>query len=352
MTKASQYWAPHVHNDRRPLLLLRNRVMHALRERFLYNAFCEIEASALQHSPGNETHLHAFATTLEDPAGSRYRLYLHTSPEFACKKLLAAGEPRIFTFAKVYRNRERTPLHHPEFTLLEWYRAGETYASLMTDCDWLLSAAADAAGVERFTYQDKSCDPRAPIVRLSVAQAFLDYAAIDLIALLPATPASRSAFAHGAARLGISCKDHDSWSDIFSRVMSACIEPRLGLGQATILYDYPAEEAALARPKHGDCRLCERFELYSCGVELANAFSELTDSTEQRRRFEDAMNLREELYGERYPLDEDFLAALDHMPDAAGIALGFDRLVMLAVGAPRIERVIWTPIVNPAAKEQ
>jgi lysyl-tRNA synthetase class 2 len=327
--------------------MLRNRIKQALRDDFVRNDFCEVETSILQRSPGNEAHLNAFSTTLESPDGLRDRLYLHTSPEFACKKLLAAGEKRIFTFAPVFRNRERTALHHPEFTLLEWYRAGETYERLMEDCGRLLRRAAEAAVVERFTYQNKSLDPRAPLVQRSVAEAFQDYANIDLLALLPASPSTRNAFAEAAGRIGIPCPDHDTWSDIFSRVITARIEPNLGIGQATILYDYPLEEAALARRKPSDPRWCERFELYGCGVELANAFSELTDAEEQRRRFVEAMDLREGRYGERYPIDEDFLAALAVMPDASGIALGFDRLVMLATGAPHIERVIWTPIVRP-----
>ncbi len=344
--KASPFWAPHVHQDRRPVLMLRNRIKQSLREDFLENDFCEVETAVLQRSPGNEAHLNAFSTTLESPDGSRDRLYLHTSPEFACKKLLASGEPRIFTFASVFRNRERTPLHHPEFTLLEWYRAGETYERLMEDCARLLRRTAEAAAVERFTYQDKAFDPRSPLVRLSVAEAFREYGDMDLLALLPASLSTRKAFAQAAGRIGVPCPDHDTWSDIFSRVITDRIEPKLGLGQATILYDYPLEEAALARRKPSDPRLCERFELYGCGVELANAFSELTDAEEQRRRFADAMDLRESRYGERYPIDEDFLSALAVMPEASGIALGFDRLVMLATGAPHIERVIWTPVVR------
>jgi len=345
--EASPYWAPDVHQDRRPILMLRNRIKQALRTDFLENDFCEVETAILQRSPGNEAHLNAFATTLEAPDGSRDRLYLHTSPEFACKKLLAAGERRLFTFATVFRNRERTPLHHPEFTLLEWYRAGDTYERLMEDCGRLLRRVAETAGVEHFTYQNKQLDPRAPIRRLSVAEAFRQYGELDLLALLPASPSTRQAFAEAAERIGVPCPDHDTWSDIFSRVITARIEPQLGLGQATILSDYPVEEAALARRKPSDPRLCERFELYGCGVELANAFGELTDAAEQRRRFTEAMDLRESRYGERYPIDEDFLTALAAMPDASGIALGFDRLIMLATGAPHIERVIWTPVVNP-----
>jgi elongation factor P--(R)-beta-lysine ligase len=347
MTKASPFWANHVHQDRRPQLMMRNRIKQSLRDYFVREGFSEVETAILQRSPGNETHLNAFATTLQAPDGARDQLYLHTSPEFACKKLLAAGEQRIFTFATVFRNRERTPLHHPEFTLLEWYRAGETYSRLMDDCGQLLRQVATTAAVKRFRYQDKTFDPRAPIARLSVVQAFWEYSRIDLLQFLPASPASRAAFAEAADRAGVPCPDHDRWSDIFSRVMTAQIEPHLGIGRATILYDYPIEEAALARRKSSDPRLCERFELYGCGVELANAFGELTDAAEQRRRFNEAMDLRDALYGERYPIDEDFLAALAQMPEASGIALGFDRLVMLAVGAPRIERVIWTPVVEP-----
>ena len=321
--------------------------MAALRVWFSERDFVEVETAILQASPGNEAHLHAFATELIAPDATRMRLYLHTSPEFAAKKLLAAGERRLFTFARVFRNRERGALHHPEFTMLEWYRANETYDVLMEDCAALLAATAQAAESRAFTFRGRSADPLAAPERLTVAEAFRRYADIDLLATVSGAETDRDALAAAARGQGIRIADDDTWADISSRVLVERIEPNLGIGRATILDEYPVSEAALARPAAHDPRVAERFELYVCGVEIANAFGELTDAAEQRRRFENEMAEKERVHGERYPVDEDFLAALAEMPHASGIALGFDRLVMLATGASRIEQVLWTPVVEP-----
>ena len=340
---ASPYWARHVHAHRRPALLARGRIVTALRAWFAARDFIEVETGALQVSPGNETHLHAFATTLAAPDGTSSRLYLRTSPEFACKKLLAAGERRIVEFAKVFRNRERGALHHPEFTLIEWYRAGEPYGTLMADCAAILAVAAEAAGTKQLSFRGRSADAFAEPERLTVAEAFARFVGIDLLATLPGGEADREALARAAQAAGIRIGDDDHWGDIFSRVLVEKIEGNLGVGRATILDQYPAMQAALAR-RASDRRVAERFELYACGVELANGFGELTDAAEQRRRLEREMAEKERLYGERYPIDEDFLAALAAMPQASGIALGLDRLVMLATGASRIEQVLWNPL--------
>jgi lysyl-tRNA synthetase class 2 len=343
---SSPWWAPHVHADRRPFLLARGRIAAALRAWFASFDFVEVETAILQVSPGNEAHLHAFSTELVEPDASRTPLYLHTSPEFACKKLLAAGETRLFSFARVFRNRERGPLHHPEFTMLEWYRANEPYDVLIKDCTALLAAAAEAAGTRTFSFRGRHADPFAAPERLTVADAFVRYASIDLPATLRGHETDGAALAAAARRQGIRVADDDSWADVFSRVLVERIEPNLGVGRATILDEYPTAEAALARPTAPDPRVAERFELYVCGVELANAFGELTDPAEQRRRFESEMAEKQRVHGERYPIDEDFLAALAAMPPASGIALGFDRLVMLAAGAQRLEQVVWTPVVG------
>jgi lysyl-tRNA synthetase class 2 len=338
----SAWWAPHVHADRRPILLARGRITAAVRAWFGAQDFVEAETAILQVSPGNEAHLHAFATELIADDASARQLYLHTSPEFAAKKLLSAGEERLFTFARVFRNRERSALHHPEFTMLEWYRANAPYGSLVQDCAALLRAAAQAAGTERFSHRGREADPFVPPERITVAQAFRWFANMDLDAL-----GDRDALAAAAAEQGLRVAADDTWADVFSRVISERIEPNLGIGRATVLDEYPVSEAALARPTAHDPRVAERFELYVCGVELANAFGELTDPAEQRRRFESEMAEKQRVHGERYPIDEDFLAALGQMPPASGIALGFDRLVMLATGAPRIEQVLWTPVAEP-----
>jgi lysyl-tRNA synthetase class 2 len=311
-----------------------------MRRWFEDRGFTEVETAALQVSPGNEAHLHAFATEALTTAGERTTMYLHTSPEFAAKKLLASGETEIFTLAKVWRNRERGALHHPEFTMLEWYRANQPYEVLMADCGALLALAAEAAGAKRLTWRGREADPFATPERLTVAEAFERYAAVSLLPVLH----DRDGLAAAARDAGVRVAADDRWADIFSRVIVEKVEPNLGHGRATILCEYPASEAALARPKDGDARVAERFELYACGVELANCFGELTDVAEQRRRFEIEMDEKAAIYGERYPLDEDFLAALAQMPPASGGALGFDRLVMLATGAARIEQVLWTPV--------
>jgi lysyl-tRNA synthetase class 2 len=340
---SSPFWAPHVHADRRPALLARGRIVAALRSWFAADGFTEVETGALQVSPGNETHLHAFATSLTAPDGSGSRLYLRTSPEFACKKLLAAGERRIVEFAKVFRNRERGALHHPEFTLVEWYRAEEPYQKLMEDCAALLATSAKAAGATQFTFRGRAADPFAAPERLTVADAFAKYAGIDLLATLPDGNPSRALLAKAVQAAGIRIADDDTWGDIFSRVLVERIESQLGIGRATILDQYPSVQAALAKPSR-DPRIAERFELYVCGVELANGFGELTDPAEQRRRLEQEMAEKQRIYGERYPIDEDFLTALGTMPQASGIALGLDRLVMLATGAARIDQVVWAPL--------
>ena len=339
----SSWWRPDKHGDRRPFLLARGRIRAALRTWFEARGFVEVETSALQVSPANELNLFAFATELVNPDGTCQRLYLHTSPEFACKKLLAAGEERIFTFAQVFRNRERGALHHPAFTMLEWYRAHEPYERLMEDCAQLLGVAAEAAGADRLWHAGRSADPLVQPERIGVAEAFERFAGIDLDALQDGG-GRRERLGAAARAAGIRVADDDTWADIFTRVLIERIEPRLGEGCATILNDYPADLAALARPKPSDPRWAERFELYACGVELVNAFGELIDPCLQRQRLEAEMNEKERIYGERYPIDEDFLAALAHMPPSSGAALGFDRLVMLATGAPRIEQVIWTPV--------
>jgi lysyl-tRNA synthetase class 2 len=340
MADPTPFWRRHA--DRRPFLVERARIVAALRQFFAARDFLEVETTTLVPSPGNETHLHAFATDLVTPAATHQRLYLRTSPEFACKKLLAAGERRIVELARSFRNRERGALHHPEFTLVEWYRAHEPYEVLMEDCAAILALAARTTGAARFSFRDRAIDPFAPPERLTVADAFARHGGIDLMAVLPPTePAAFAAAAHAA---GIRTAADDTWGDIFSRVLVERIEPSLGLERATILYEYPAVQSPLARPKPSDPRLAERFELYACGVELANGFGELTDAAAQRARLEEQMAEKERIYGERYPIDEDFLSALAAMPPASGVALGFDRLVMLATGARRIEDVLWAPL--------
>ena len=337
---SSPWWNKDRYADKRPFLLARNKAKSALRAWFENQDFIEVECGALQISPGNETHLHAFSSDFLNEDGSlNTKLYLHTSPEFACKKLLAAGETKIFDFARVYRNRESSPLHSPEFTMLEWYRTGASLDDVMNDCTDLVRTAA--TGVLK--WQGKTCDPSIKPEFLTLTDAFQRYAGIDLNAVLE----NRDAFAKAANQASVTFSEDSSWSDIFSAVLVSKIEHQLGQDRLTFLYRYPICEAALAQPCKDDPRFADRFELYACGVELANGFGELTDPAEQRKRFEEDMILKQSIYEETYPIDEDFLAALNHMPDASGVALGFDRLVMLISGARRIEDVLWTPF--PAA---
>ncbi len=316
----------------------------AVRGWFEAGGFVEVETATLQISPGNEAHLHAFATEALATDGARAPVYLRTSPEFACKKLLAAGERKIFEMGRVWRNRERGPLHHPEFTLLEWYRAEASHDVLMDDCAALLALAAETVGARALTWRGRTADPFATPERLSVADAFARFAGVDLLATVdPAGAADREGLAARATTGGVRVAADDTWADIFSRILVDKVEPNLGHGRATILCEYPVPEAALARPSASDPRVAERFELYACGVELANAFGELTDPAEQRRRFELEMAEMQRVYGQRYPIDEELILALADMPAASGCALGFDRLVMLATGADHIEQVLWSP---------
>lgn len=338
------FWRSDIHADRRPFLLARARILKAWRGWFAGEDFLEAEPGILQISPGNEAHIAGFSTQIEDPDGQKRQLYLHASPEFALKKLLAAGEEKLFALARVFRNGERGPLHHPEFTMLEWYRARAPYHDLIADCMALARLAAQAAGGAQLVWRGAQCDPFAEPEVLSISEAFARHAGVDLEATFTAQGEDREALAGEARRLGLRVAGDDTWSDLFSKILSACVEPRLGHGRLTVLDRYPACEAALAQRDAADPRFAERFELYACGVELANAFGELTDPAEQRRRFEAEMTERARIHGETYPLDEDFLAALAHMPQASGIALGAERLIMLAAGATRIEQVVWTPV--------
>ena len=367
----TKWWAKEAFASRRNILEARIRAREAIRAWFARERFLEVETSALQRSPGLEPHLFAFETKAENTAGKFLETYyLHTSPEFAMKKLLAAGAGDIYQFARVFRNREESSTHALEFTMLEWYRVDCDYEKIMEDAIALVRAAAigaslagaqavgrDAAakstygaisiGASKpvFRWNSLESDPFAEWERISVREAFEKYAGIELEKFLGdgLTP-DRVLFVAQAKAIGIATGAEDSWDDIFFRIFLEKIEVKLGVGRPTILFDYPACMAALSRKKQNDPRYAERFEIYICGLELANAFSELTDAKEQRARFESDLKKKKALYGMRYPIDEDFLAAVGGLPRCAGIALGFDRLVMLATGARSIEETLFAPI--------
>ena len=342
-----EWWRPDRFALRRAMLEKRGRILAAVRSFFADRGFVEVDTPALQVSPGLEPHLRAFATELHDPQQGQAALrYLHTSPEFAMKKLLVAGMPRIWQLAHVFRDGERSATHHPEFSMLEWYRTGASYRDLMEECAALVRACQQAAGARVLTWRGHTADATREWQRISVAEAFQKYCGLDLLATAP-DPLHPDADRLAAAASGIGISPHpgDDWETLFFRIFLDRIEPHLGLGVPTILYDYPLSMAALARRRPDDPRLAERFEVYICGLELANAFGELTDAAEQRARFLADQARKRQLYGQTYPIDEDFLDALEHgLPACAGIALGFDRLVMLATGAEDIEQVLWAPV--------
>jgi len=342
-----EWWRPDRFAMRRAKLALRGRVLDAVRSFFRQRGYVEVDTPALQISPGLEPHLSAFATGLHDPRDRRIATrYLHTSPEYAMKKLLVAGLPRIWQLAHVFRNGERSTTHHPEFSMLEWYRAGASYLDLMEECEALVRACQEAAGVDALTWRGRTADARREWHRITVAEAFRQHCGIDLLATAP-DPSRPDAdrMAEAVRAIGIAPHAGDDWETLFFRIFLERIELLLGLGVPTILYDYPLSMAALSRCRLDDPRLAERFEVYVCGLELANAFGELTDPAEQRTRFLADQARKRDLYGEVYPIDEDFLAALEAgLPPCAGIALGFDRLVMLATGADDIEEVLWAPV--------
>jgi elongation factor P--(R)-beta-lysine ligase len=331
-------WHPESLAARLPFLRRRARLLAATRAFFAARGYIEVETPYAVRAPGEEVHLRPFATRRERPDGSSEPLWLHTSPEFAMKRLLVAGAGPIFQFARVWRSGERSDLHNSEFTMLEWYRPGADMDSLIEETMALLRAVLPPVVNCRGVTTDLS-----RVERLTVSDAFARYAGTDVLA----SAENASALAASAnARL----RDGETWEDLFFRLLLERVEPRLGRVHPSFLTHWPAAQAALARRDPTDPRVAERFELFVCGIELANAFVELTDPVEQRERFEADRARRHQLYGDDWPLDEDFLAALAFgMPQSAGIALGFDRLAMIASGASRIDQVLWLPDDNESA---
>jgi lysyl-tRNA synthetase class 2 len=327
-------WHPDRLADRMPFLRRRARLAAAVRAFFDARGYIEVETPYAVAVPGEEVHLDTFATERLRPDGTRDRLFLNTSAEFAMKRLLVGGSGPIVQLTRVWRNGEASDRHAAEFTMLEWYRPGAGMSDLMDETEALLRAVLPptvrSAGIVT--------DLTRPFERLTVADAFTRHVGADLLGTLD----DAAALARGA---GVAARPGEDWEDLFFRLMLARVEPAIGRERATFLTHYPAAQAALARRDPADPRVAERFELYVCGIELANAFVELTDPAEQRARFIADRARRRALYGrEDWPLDEDFLAALEHgLPPCAGIALGFDRLAMIASGADRIEQVQWLP---------
>lgn len=322
----------------------RARLQAVVRETLGGWGWLEVETPCLVPAPGMEPHIRAFEAPFVPEAGGAPRtLYLHTSPEYAMKRLLAEGFDRIFQLVRVFRNGELSRSHNPEFTMLELYRAGTDYRGIMEDLERLVEACARALspdGAPRAPRGGAALDLSAPFERTTVEEAFRRHAGMEI------APCEGNAarLAEAARRAG-----HDpgppgeSFDDVFFRVMLDAVEPRLGVGRPAYLVDWPAPMAALARPKAEDPRFAERFELYAGGLELANGFSELTDADEQRRRLREEQELRRRLGRPVYPLDEPFLEAVGRMPESGGVAVGLDRLLMLLTGAEAIEDVLLFP---------
>jgi elongation factor P--(R)-beta-lysine ligase len=314
-----------------PPLLRRARLAAATRAFFVARGFVEVETAYAVRTPGEEVHLRAFATEREATDGTRTKLFLHTSPEFAMKRLLADGSGPIFQLARVWRNGEGSELHAPEFTMLEWYAPDfgmrELIGQVMDLLRAVLPGEVTCRGVT--TRLDEA-------EVLSVAEAFRRHAGADVLGTAGDAPAL-------AASAGERLRAGEDWEDLFFRILLGRVEPRLGRGRPTFLTHWPAAQAALARRDPDDPRVAERFELFVCGMELANAFVELTDAAEQRARFEIDRARRQMLGGQEWPMDEALLAALPAMPACAGIALGFDRLAMIAAGVDDIREVLALP---------
>ncbi len=300
----------------------RNLLAQAVRAFFNARGYMEVETPYAVPVPGEEVHLRAV------PAGE---LYLNTSPEFAMKKLLAGGSGPVFQLARVWRDEPWSGTHAPEFTMLEWYSDRDDMATLMDETEALLRATLPPAVTCRDTTTSLEL-----FERITVGQAFFRYTGADVLA----TAGDAAAL---AAAAGAVLREGEDWEDLFFRLLLERIEPHLGRAHPTFLTHWPAAQAALARRDPTDARVAERFELYCCGMELANAFVELTDADEQRARFVADRARRHSLHGPDWPMDEDFLKAVARLPPCSGAAMGFDRLAMLATGAPRIRDVLWLP---------
>lgn len=331
-----------VFNEKKQRLLTRAAIIKAIRQFFDNHNYIEVETPVLQVSPCMDTHIHAFSTEFKGiDLLPKKQLYLHTSPEFGMKKLLTAGCEKIYQICHVFRNADETKLHSPEFTMVEWYNTDHDYKALMHEAIDLIKYCAHSAGVNSFKWNKQEVDIHGEWTILSVREALLKYAKIDIELYLE----DENAFKECLKSMELHYAEDDRWDDLFHRVMLEYVEPYLGVDSPCILYDYPAQLASLAQKKKNDPRYVERFEVYICGVELANGFGELVDPQEQEERFYKEMDAKQSLYGERYPVDNEFIEALKQgLPECSGIALGIDRLVMLATGAEHINEVLWHPV--------
>jgi len=311
----------------------RQVLQRAIRQQLGSLGYHEVETPLLVPAPGMEPHIRAFEVPFvpETDLGRPGTLYLHTSPEYAMKRLLADGSGPIFQICKVFRNGELSPTHNPEFTMLELYRPHADYRGIMDDLESTLAAAAAVLGrAEPFGVR--------PYERVRVREALSRQTGIDL-----RVASDGPTLAEAARRVGVRTDPEDGFDDVFFRLFLERVEPHLGRDRPTFLIDYPASMAALARLSPQDPSVAERFELYARGLELANGFSELTDAVEQRRRLEEERAFRIARGRPAYPLDERFLEVVGRMPPSGGVAIGLDRVLMLLLGVERIEDVLLFP---------
>ncbi len=338
------WWRSHRFETRADNLVFRAESLKRLRTFFDTRGYVEVETPALQISPGLEPNLLAFQTSIRRIYGAEQPLYLHTSPEFTMKKLLAAGMRKIYQVSHVFRDGEWSTKHHPEFTLVEWYSVGMNWRELANEAVDLIR---DVCGPHA-RHAGHICSLDTPWEFISVQEAFERATGIDLLATTPEPwEPSTELLRVAAESIGIRIADSDTWDDLFFRIFFEHVEPKLGFEVPTVLHSYPTSLAALSRVSKQDPRVAERFEIFVCGLELANGYGELIDAKEQRRRFVKMVEQRREQGRDLYPIDESFIKALEAgIPECSGIAMGFDRLVMLATGAEQIEDVLWAPVVT------
>ncbi len=324
-------WRP---SATREALEARAKLLAAIRTFFAARGVLEVETPLLSSAAATAPHLDSFRTHYTGPGAHDLQLYLHTSPEFAMKRLLAAGSGPIYQICKVFRNGERGRIHNPEFTMLEWYRPGFDHQALMNEVEELVTAVLGEAVLHE------------PSERLTYAEAFARYAEVNPLAA-SMKELRDCARAYGIGRVGgLGMDDRDGWLDL---LLTHVVGPKLGQQRLCFLYDYPVSQAALARIRPGSpgqpYPVAERFELYVNGIELASGYHELGDAIEQRGRFEAEVEKRVELCTVLVPMDERLLAALESgLPDCAGVAVGVDRLVMLATGVNAIDEAVSFPL--------
>lgn len=319
---------------------LREKVCRSVRTFFQSRKFLEIESPLLTPFPTLDSNIHSLRTDFTDPLNRTHRMYLHTSPEYSMKKLLAAGSGNIFFLGKTFRDREMTNRHNPEFTLVEWYRIDADYRDIQQDTEDLIRFVADEVlSKESWTYGGKDIDLSTPWKRMTVQELFRDKAGIDLDCCRDA-----KSLCDSAKKSGMYCRPSDDWETLFFRIFLEAIEPGLGFPSPVFVTDYPVRLGLMARRKPDDPEWVERTELYLGGLELANGYTELTDPAEQKLRLAEELRKKADEGFADYRMDDELIRALElDLPPCAGIALGLDRLIMLLADKQDIREVLAFP---------